>query len=140
MGSIVSKFTVFFDEPFWVGIFEREEGTKYEACKITFGAEPKDYVIYEFMLKNQKDLKFSPGIDINCCVKRCKNPKRMKREIRKQVNSSACIGTKAQQALKLQHEQMKTIKKVRSKEQKEAEKERLFELKQKKRKQKHRGH
>ena len=29
--------TVFFDNPFWVGVFERVEGGKLSACKVTFG-------------------------------------------------------------------------------------------------------
>nr|WP_315024996.1 YjdF family protein [uncultured Aminipila sp.] len=139
MSNIVSKFTVFFEEPFWVGLFEREEGSKYEVCKVTFGPEPKDYVVYDFMLKNQDNLKFSPGVKTSRISQKCINPKRMQREIKKQV-SNAGIGTKAQQALKLQHEQIKTERKFRSKEQKEAEKQRMFELKQEKRKGKHRGH
>ena len=35
--------TVYFDDPFWVGVFERMDGGKLSACKVTFGAEPKDY-------------------------------------------------------------------------------------------------
>lgn len=49
------------------------------------------------------------------------------------------MGTKAQQALKLQHEQNKMERKVKSKEQREAEKERQYALRQEKRKAKHRG-
>lgn len=49
------------------------------------------------------------------------------------------MGTKAQQTLKLQHEQSKIEQKVKSKEQREAEKERLYALRQEKRKAKHRG-
>ncbi|WP_320956610.1 DUF2992 family protein, partial [Enterocloster asparagiformis] len=49
------------------------------------------------------------------------------------------IGTKSQQALGLQHEQMKTERKVLSRQKREEEKQRLFELKQQKRKEKHRG-
>ena len=36
-----SSLTVFFEDPFWVGVYERTDGGRYEACKITFGAEPK---------------------------------------------------------------------------------------------------
>ena len=45
-----------------------------------------------------------------------------------------------QEALKLQHEQCKQERKIRSKEQKEAEEQRMFELKQRKRLEKHKGH
>ena len=38
-----TQITVLFEDPFWVALYERESGEKYEVCKITFGAEPKDY-------------------------------------------------------------------------------------------------
>ena len=76
MDKVSCRLTVFFEEPFWIGVFER----------------------------------ISEG-----------------------------IGTKSQQALKLQQEQLKTERKTVSREQREAEKQRQFELKQQKRKEKHRG-
>ena len=74
-------------------------------------------------------------IDVKVAVR---NPKRIQREVRKQVQNSG-IGTKSQQALKLQQEQLKTERKTASREQREAEKRWRFELKQQKRKEKHRG-
>ena len=50
------------------------------------------------------------------------------------------IGTKSQQALKLQQEQNKQERKVRSREKKEADELRMFELKQQKKREKHKGH
>ena len=67
-----------------------------------------------------------------------RNPKRLQREVRKQVQNAG-LGTKSQQALKLQQEQLKTERKITNREQREAEKQRQFELKQQKRKEKHRG-
>ena len=66
------------------------------------------------------------------------NPKRMQREINSQLQDRG-IGTKAQQALKLQHEQYKLERKTQSREQLEAEKERQYALRQEKKKAKHRG-
>lgn len=62
----------------------------------------------------------------------------MQREINSQLENKG-IGTKAQQALKLQHEQTKMERKTRGREQKDAEKERKFALRQEKKKAKHRG-
>ncbi len=107
-------------------------------CKITFGAEPKDYEVYEFLLKNWHKLKFSPPIQSEVIVERKINPKRMQREINSQLQDKG-IGTKAQQALKLQHEQCKLERKTKSREQKEAEKDRQFSIRQEKKKAKHRG-
>ena len=56
------------------------------------------------------------------------------------IISGYAIGTKSQQALKLQQEQNKQERKVRSREQREAESQRLFELKQMKKREKHKGH
>ncbi len=67
------------------------------------------------------------------------NPKRMQREAKHQLEQTG-IGTRSQQALKLQHEQIKVERKVISREMKEAEKQRRFEQKQQKRKEKHKGH
>ena len=132
-----ASFTVFFEDPFWVGVYEREEPGGLTACRVVFGAEPKDYEVYNFVLKNYYRLKFSPAVATD--VKEAShNPKRIQREVRKQVQNTG-IGTKSQQALKLQQEQLKTERKIVSREQREAEKKRQFELKQQKRKEKHKG-
>ena len=94
-----SSLTILFEAPFWIGIYERSCNGKYEVCKITFGAEPKDYEVYEFLLKNWHKLKFSPPIQAEVIAERKINPKRMQREINSQLQDKG-IGTKAQQALK----------------------------------------
>ena len=137
MNKVSGKLTVFFEETFWVGVFERVSEGNLSVCKVMFGAEPKDYEVYEFVLKNYYQLQFSPAVATD--VKEAsRNPKRVQREVRKQVQNTG-IGTKSQQALKLQQEQLKTERKIVSREQWEAEKQRQFELKQQKRREKHRG-
>ena len=103
---------------------------------MTFGAEPKDYEVYEFILKHYYSLQFSPAV-ATVVKETIRNPKRMQREVIKQLRDNG-IGTKSQQALKLQQEQNKQKRKVKSREQKLAEAKRMFELKQQK-KEKHRG-
>ena len=138
MDKVSGKLTVYFEEPFWVGIFERIEDGKLSVAKVTFGAEPKDYEVQEYVQKYYFSLKFSPAVD--AVVKDIKrNPKRMQREAKKQMQEIG-IGTKSQRALKLQQEQNKQERKVRSQEKKEAEKLRMFELKQQKKREKHKGH
>ena len=138
MGEVKGKLTVFFEEPFWVGVFERYENGKISVSKVTFGAEPKEYDVYKFVLEHYYDLQFSPAVAV--VAKDAKmNPKRKKRDVRKQMQITG-IGTKSQQALKLQQEQNKQQRKEKSREQKLAEVERLFELKQRKKKEKHRDH
>ena len=107
-------------------------------CKITFGSEPKSYEVYSFLLKNWDRLKFSQPIKTDVVEERKINPKRMQREINSQLKNKG-IGTKAQQALKLQHDLNKIDKRAQSKEKKETEKERQYLLRQNKKKSKHRG-
>ena len=38
MDKVNGKLTVFFEEPFWVGIFERIEDGKLSVAKVTFGS------------------------------------------------------------------------------------------------------
>lgn len=137
MDEVNCNLTVFFEEPFWIGVFERISDGRLSVCKVTFGAEPKDYEVYDFVLKNYDKLKFSPVVSTEV-RKVMHNPKRLQRDVKKQLQSKG-IGTKSQQALQLQREQMKTERKKVSKEQREAEKKRRFELKQQQKKEKHRG-
>lgn len=132
------KLTVYFENPFWVGVFERIENGKLSVCKVTFGSEPKDYEVWEYVLKNYYQLKFSSAVDV-VVKKEATNPKRVQREARKQVSTTG-IGTKSQQALQMQREENKLERKSVSREQREAEKQRQFELKQLQKREKHKGH
>ena len=138
MAASMSKLTVFFENPFWVGIFERVCDGKLSVCKVTFGAEPKDSDVWLFVLNHYDKLRFSPAVNSEDKPQRKSNPKRLQREVRKQI-ANVGIGTKSQQALKLQQEQGKQERKARFRRQKEAQKQIQFELKQQKRKEKHKG-
>ena len=138
MDKVSGRLTVFFEDPFWVGAFEHVEDGKLSVAKVIFGAEPKDYEVQEFIQKYYYSLRFSPAV--KTVVKETKrNPKRMQRDAKKQIQENG-IGTKSQQALKLQQEQNKQERKLKSRERKEVEAIRMFELKQQKKKEKHKGH
>ncbi|MBR6090848.1 MAG: YjdF family protein [Anaerolineaceae bacterium] len=130
--------TVFFEDPFWVGVFERQTEGKLSVCKVTFGAEPKDGEVLAFILEHYYELPFSPAVKGET-LRLADNPKRRLREARKQMESSG-ISTRSQEALRLQREMRKTERRELSREQREAEAERLFALKQEKRKEKKKGH
>ena len=137
MDKETGKLSVFFEEQFWVGVFERIENGKLTAAKVIFGAEPKDAEVYEFILKHYYDLRFSPAVAADVKTEK-KNPKRIRREVKRQMSDKG-VCTKSQMALKLQQEQFKLIRKTKSKEVKQAEIKRRFEQKQQKKKNKHRG-
>lgn len=130
--------TVYFDDPFWVGVFERMEDGKLSVCKVTFGAEPKDYDVWEFILHHFYELVFSPAVETEI-RQTADNPKRRQRNARKQMERSG-IGTKSQQALQMQMEQNKQERKVNSREQRLAKAERQYMLRQQKKREKHKGY
>ena len=138
MDKTNSGLTVYFDDPFWVGVFELIKDGKLSVCKVTFGAEPKDCEVWEFILKHYFALKFSPAVETEL-KPTADNPKRRQRAARKQMQHTG-IGTKSQQALQKQREEWKVEHRLRSKEERDAEAQRQYALKQQKRKEKRKGH
>lgn len=133
------KLTVFFEDPFWVGVFENNVISDLYVCRVVFGSEPKDYEVYEFISKNYYNLKFSRPLKIEENVERKINPKRLQKEVKKETENRG-IGTAAQIAMKLQQEMNKVERKVKSREEQVTEKQEQFDLRQQKLKEKHKGH
>ena len=96
MDKVSGRLTVFFEEPFWIGVFERISEGKLSVCKVTFGAEPKDYEVYDFVLRNYYRLKFSPAVATD--VKKLFAIRNGYREKCGNRYRSTGIGTKSQQA------------------------------------------
>ena len=138
MYKISGKLTVYFENTFWVAVFEHIEDGLLSVSKVTLGAEPKDYEIYEFVLNRYNKLQFS-SVVAAAIKEEKKNHKRVQRELRKQAKEMG-IGTKSQNVLKLQQEQNKQERKSINRAKKIAEKNRIFGLRQQKKKEKHKGH
>lgn len=137
MDSVSVTLYVFFEDPFFVGVFEQVCEAELTACRTVFGAEPKDAEVYEFILREYGRLKPSPAVEARP-RQRAMNPKRAKREADRHLAREG-IGTKSQQALGLMRQEQGEQKKLRCREQRDARADRLFALKQQKRKEKHRG-
>ena len=138
MDAAEIQLTVFFQEPFWVGVFERTENGRLSVCKVTCGVEPKDYDVLDYLLKHYPGLRFSAAVEAEA-RKKADNPKRRQREAQRQILNSG-ISTRSQLALQMQREALKTERRQVNREQREAEAQRRFELRQEKKKQKKRGH
>jgi predicted PilT family ATPase len=136
--DVTAQFTVYFEDPFWVGVYERKNGNLLEVSRVVFGEEPKDYEVFYYLLENWGKLRFSPLVEAESSEAHRINSKRMQRAINKQLSRTG-IGTKAQQALKLQQEQNVIQRKAKNKQRMEEEKQFKFELKQIKKKEKHKG-
>ena len=123
-----------FEDPFWIGLFELTDEEGLHVCKVTFGAEPTLQEVIAFIDKHHRELKYSAPVDAEVKAK-SPNPKRLMREARK-CTAPTGIGTKSQQALKVQQEMNKTLRKEKSKEQREEEERLRFEQKQLKKREK----
>lgn len=84
MDETAISLTVFFEEPFWVGVFERMADGKLSACKITFGAEPKDWEVYDFINQEYCKMAFSPTVEARLKLDSGSH-KRMQRNIKRQL-------------------------------------------------------
>jgi hypothetical protein len=136
---MLTKFTVYHDDRFWVGIVERETGDGYSAARIVFGEEPSESELYLFILKRFETLNFSrPSKSTNEPVKRV-NPKRLIRMIQENLSTKGA-STRSQEAIRQERELRKIERKSLSKQDREEETRRMFELKQQRKKQKKRGH
>jgi hypothetical protein len=133
------KLTVYFEDPFWVGVFERNDETGYRVSRVVFGPEPTNAELLDYIKREYKNLDFGKRIEDQVRIVRKKNFKRMQREVRKEVYEEG-VGTKAQQAMKLQMELSQTERQVDSREKRREEEELKFKLRQEKKKEKHRGH
>ncbi|MDD7794811.1 YjdF family protein [Clostridium sp. 'White wine YQ'] len=133
------KLTVYFQDPFWVGVFEKSEGDKLSVARVVFGSEPKDYEVYEYILRNYNALKFSISLQVEKEIARVINPKRLQRKLKKEIQEKG-IGTKAQEVMKLQYETQKEERRHRRKEYRKEIEEEKFIKKQEKKKQKKKGH
>lgn len=142
MKQYTIKVTVMYQTPFWVGIFERVSEAHYAVARNVFGAEPTDAELYDFILHHYDALNFSEPHEFKLVIRR-KNPKRLQREVKRELSRGQKVApkeTRAEEVLRLELEKKKKLRKVSNKAEVEAEKEMKFVLKQQKRKEKHRGH
>ena len=133
-----ARLTVWFADPFWVGVYEREAEGRLEVCRHTFGAEPKDGEVWQWLLSAWRGLDFSPAVEAPRRPSGRENPKRVRRQARNRPEKTG-VGTKAQQALQLQREARRAERAQRHRQRDAAEEERRFRIRQEKKKEKARG-
>lgn len=131
--------TVYFEDPFWVAVFERQTGNQYQVARHVFGAEPSDPKVYQLVLHALSALDFSQP----CRQERVtpavgKNPKRRRREARRDMERSR-TGTRAQEALRKEYAAGKQARHASSRQARVEAQRRKYEIRQSKRKKKHSG-
>jgi hypothetical protein len=95
-------FTVFFDDPFWVGLYKIEDETVSRCARIVFSGAPADVELYDYFLRHYNDFQFTDYADAENPV-RIRNPKRRQREISKLVHDNRGVKKSYDTIKKLQH-------------------------------------
>ncbi|WP_240155987.1 YjdF family protein [Bacillus sp. Ab-1751] len=103
------KLTIYFDGQFWIGIVEMYENNKLKVCKHTFGSEPKDSEILDFIFHDMIPLLQGTSGVKNAIDKR-KNkaisPKRLIRLAAKEMKSQG-VSNKSYEVLRIELEKKK---------------------------------
>ena len=136
--GVSSTLTVYHDGQFWVGVYERVENDRYSVCRIVFGAEPSNEEILALVCGRFNGLRFTSPRAHEETPKLAVNPKRRQREAARELKQRG-PSTKAQQALSEEREATALQRKVDARERRDNDKRQRFELRQEKRKAKHRG-
>ncbi len=138
----IIKATIFFDKRFWVGTFERTDKAGYAVARHVFGGEPSDSEVLDFVLHDYHELNFGELKGFDLQIKRM-NPKRVQREVRREMakmKETMMPSTFAQDYMREELEKKKKEKKQKSSAEKQAHEDQQFAIKQRKRKEKHKGH
>jgi len=135
---VTSVFTIFFEDPFWVGILEENyNGINYMGKHI-FGAEPSNselllFYVYEF--ENINKIKIS---ETDIKTKKMNFKKSISKS--KKAQNKIGVGTKSQNLFKMAFEKTMCIKKKEMKLEEIMNNEEKYKKKQEKKLEKKKGH
>jgi hypothetical protein len=129
--------TVYFEDPYWVGLFERVDEGGYAVARVVYGAEPSPVEVYE-RLRDYRSLRFSRAGDAAPAERRPRSPKRAQREAARAVDRGP--GTRAQRAVQAMREERSEARRTSRREQRREEEERRFRDRVARKKERHRGH
>ncbi len=131
--------TIFFENPFWVGVLERYDEAGYAAARYVFGGEPTDAELLRFAADESPRLVFSARTDGPPSGRAEVNFKRRRRLARKET-AQLGIGTLAQRTLQSERERMKQAGAEKRRAERQVEERAKFLMKQAAKKEKHCGH
>ena len=129
---------VYFDDPFYAILVERRENGRLSVARQVVGPEPSEIEVLEWVQREFPRLRYSPAVEDATRSPMAVNPKRRQRQAARETGGG--VGTRSQQALQLDRELRAAQRKSDRRERQEEEAERRFQLRQEKKKARHRGH
>lgn len=132
-------FTIFFEDPFWVGVLESDDEGRLTAARHVFGAEPTNAELLEFMLYRFHLMpRVTAGEGDHRPPPHARGAKRALREATRSQNHR--VSTKAQEAIAAAREAARDERRLRSREDDRIDEAARFRARAEKRKRRHRGH
>jgi len=136
--------TIYFNGQYWCGLIEySDEHDNWVVREHIFGSEPKTADIFNFIKNILPSLLNEEWLAENKNSKKQErkkiNPKRLHRIISKEKTEKG-LSSKSQEAIRLQQEERKKVARKNKKELKELYLKEQFEIKQLKKREKHKGH
>jgi len=135
---VTSVFTVFFDDPFWVGLLEENYNGKNYMGKHIFGAEPSNSELLQFYLFEFEKIRKLKISETNIEIKKLNYKKSINKS--KKLQSKTGAGTKSQNLFKKAFEEKMGIMKKERKTEELINKEEKYKKKLKKKLEKMKGH
>ena len=126
MEQLQVTLTVYFEEPFWIGVCECVSKDGIQAKKVIFGAEPQMQEILQMVQQKwYQNIQFGKCISISKKEVIHKNPKRIQRQIKKQIKLCG-VGTKDNRLCRQNEKHKKVSKNKSAKHKKKKHKKKNF--------------
>ncbi|MCH3918534.1 MAG: YjdF family protein [Spirochaetia bacterium] len=131
--------TIFFEDPFWVGIWERHFDGVMQVARYVFGAEPTNAQVIDFIQNRYDCLSFSEPVTSEVEeIDFCQNFKKKLHDARKDQHKT--IGKKSFGILQAEREAGAAARKSAHAMKRQDEEIRHYMLRREKKKQKKKGH
>jgi len=135
---ITSVFTVFFEDPFWVGVLEENYDNQNYMGRHVFGAEPSNSELLQFYINEfDKIQKIKIG-EANIETKKLSFKKSLNKS--KKIQNKKITGTKSQNLFQKAFEEIMDAKKKEHKIEEITNNEEKYKKKQEKKLEKKKGH
>lgn len=139
-----TTFTLYFDGQFWTGVLESRTDGDLRAVRVTFGSEPSDAELYEWIREHGNELvdrlaRATPIAAGSAPRRRVKSPKRVQRAAARAARAPRA-STAAQRAIQADHEAQGRERAVARRSRRAADAEQVRAKRRQRAKDKHRGH
>lgn len=137
----MNTLTIYFDDPWWVGVIACDDAGTLRAYRHVFGAEPSGEEVLAFVLREYVALTsaLAVGVAAEAPPARRPNPKRAAREAAR-ATAVRGISTKAQEALRVAREAEAQARQAEARERRERERDERREQARARARERHRGH